>query len=103
MPLDPPVVVKGSVCVVVTTTDAGMTAKPMLWRCSVIVCDELKVLSVITTAALRDPTAPGVNVTLIEQVSDGLSGAVQLFVRVKSTPFVPDTATPLMTSGALPM
>ena len=59
-------------------------------------------LSARTMAAVREPTALGMNVTLIKQVAEGATGAVQVFFWVKSVAFVPENAMEPMTSAPVP-
>lgn len=61
---------------------AGTTAMPVPLRATV--CGEPEVSSAITKLATRWPAAVGVNTREMMQFEPGASGAVQLFVRLKS-------------------
>jgi hypothetical protein len=60
-------------------------------------------LSVMATEALREPTAVGVNVTLIQQLAPVATVLAQLVVWAKSPGAVPPMAMFEMLSKALPM
>jgi hypothetical protein len=53
--------------------------------------------------AVREPTALGMNVTLIKQVAAGATGVVQVFFWVKSAAFAPGNAMEPMTSAPEPV
>jgi len=67
------------------------------------VCGLPEALSATLTLADRDPDAPGVNVTEIEQEAPAASEAGQLDVSSKSPAFVPATDMPEIVSAALPV
>jgi len=61
-------------------------------------------LSVRVTAAVREPMAVGVKVTLMEQVLPAAREFPQLLLaRVKSPAFAPERATEVKVTGAVPV
>ena len=52
---------------------------------------------------VREPTALGMNVTLIKQVAAGATGAVHVFFCVKSVAFAPENAMEPRTSAPEPV
>ena len=64
---------------------------------SVIDCGELTALSVMTSEAVRLPSAPGVKLTLMTQLPLGRTAVLQLSVSLKSLALAPLIATDPMT------
>ena len=60
-------------------------------------------LSTMLTAALRDPVAAGVNVTLKEQLAFAATLVLQVFVWAKSPEFAPVSPTLVTLRAALPV
>src|SRR5437870_4396548 len=67
-----------------------------------ICCGLPAALSVIETAAVLEPVAVGLNVTLMAQLAPAATVLPQLLVWVKSPPLVPVMPMAEMVSGAVP-
>lgn len=79
---------------------AGRTAMPT--PVSATVCGEPEASSAITKSAARWPGAVGLKAIGMVQFELGVSGVLQLLVKLKSEGFAPPRETEEMCSGELP-
>jgi len=80
-----------------------LTAAPSPIPVRLTVCGLPGALSAMVTAALRDPAAAGVNVTLMLQGVPGVRLVPHVLVSIKSLLFAPVTLTLVMFKLAVPL
>ena len=80
-----------------------LTTGPLPVPVKVTLCGLSGALSVMVIAAVRLPTAPGVKITLIEQLPPAATDAEHVVVWEKSEAFVPVTVMEEMLKGTLPV